>query len=94
MHSQIKRCPSIFIVKVNLGTIVKQEFDDEQVTMLSCNMNGSIQETLGLFIDVLTSSQKDPHHVKVSLLAGSPDMVESKLAVICLAQIESNLVLS
>ena len=47
-----------------------------------------------MLIDVLAFSYEYADHVQVTILTGSPDMLESLLARIALAQIEGEFVLS
>ena len=61
--------------------------------MLRGNVQRSILESLGLFIDVLSFSDEYADHIEVSILAGSPNMLEGMLATIAFAQVESQFVL-
>ena len=57
--------------------------------MLRGDVQRSILESLGLFIDVLSFSDEYADHIEVSILAGSPNMLEGMLATIAFAQVES-----
>ena len=57
--------------------------------MLRRNVQWSILESLGLFVDILSFSDEYTDHIEVSILTRSPNMLESMLAAIAFAQVKS-----
>ena len=61
--------------------------------MFGRDVERCISQGLSLLIDILALSDQNTNQIKVSVLAGSPDMLECLLAIVTLAEIESKSVL-
>ena len=61
--------------------------------MFGSDVQWSIPHRLRLFICILTLSNEHAYHVEVSVFAGPPHVLESLLAVVTLAEVESKFVL-
>lgn len=82
-------CEFVWIETIAVGevwqsTIIDQELNDQKMTMLSCDVQWSILQSLSLLIDILTLSNENSAHVEVSIFTGSPDMLECMLRAITL----------
>ena len=64
------------------------------MTGLGSDVQSRVLQDLSLLVNVLSFSEQDSHHVKVSDLACPPYMIERPFTIISLAQIESKLILS
>ncbi len=56
-------------------------------------MKWRVLHSLRLLVDILALSDEDSYHVKLTVLASAPNVLERMLALVAFAQVESQLVL-